>query len=122
MSKICRHIPNIMHQMNQHHQVSPSKTSIVIVFLEEATSKALNRKSDNASSITGATCVLPKFKKTGTKICACIFKKSVVLVADTRSTNSEVVAKKIFENIHYLTVIFDVVVHVQQLMQQRRQN
>jgi len=94
-------------QYNASDEPAPSGFSFENIhrnrFLEEATSKALNSKSDNASSITGATHMLPKFKKTGTTICACIFKNGVVLAADTRSTNGEVVAEKNCEKIHYLT-------------------
>ena len=70
-------------------------------FLEEAASKVLNRKSENASTVTGATHMLPKLEKTGTTICACIFKNGVALAAGTRSTNGEVVAEKNCEKIHY---------------------
>lgn len=44
----------------------------------------------------------PKAIKTGTTICAMIYKDGVVLGADTRSTSGNTVAEKTCEKIHYL--------------------
>ena len=44
----------------------------------------------------------PKAKKTGTTICAIIYKDGVVLGADTRSTSGSTVADKNCDKIHYL--------------------
>jgi len=44
----------------------------------------------------------PKKTKTGTTICAAIFKNGVVLGADTRSTGGDIVADKNCEKIHYI--------------------
>ena len=45
---------------------------------------------------------MPKAKKTGTTICACIYKDGIVLGADTRSTSGSTVAEKNCLKIHYL--------------------
>jgi len=45
----------------------------------------------------------PRTLKTGTTICAIKFKDGVVLGADTRATNGEIIATKECEKIHYLT-------------------
>lgn len=60
----------------------------------------IEKNKENKLSATATK--LPKFKKTGTTICACVFKNGVVLAADTRSTNGETVAEKNCEKIHYL--------------------
>jgi len=44
----------------------------------------------------------PKKTKTGTTICAAIFKNGVVIGADTRSTGGDIVADKNCEKIHYI--------------------
>ena len=44
----------------------------------------------------------PKMTKTGTTICAVIFKDGVVLGADTRSTGGDIVANKNCEKLHYM--------------------
>ena len=44
----------------------------------------------------------PKTTKTGTTICAVIFKDGVVLGADTRSTGGDIVANKNCEKLHYM--------------------
>jgi len=44
----------------------------------------------------------PKVTKTGTTICAVIFKEGVVLGADTRSTGGDIVANKNCEKLHYM--------------------
>jgi len=44
----------------------------------------------------------PKVTKTGTTICAVVFKDGVILGADTRSTGGDIVANKNCEKIHYL--------------------
>jgi len=44
----------------------------------------------------------PKVTKTGTTICAVIFKDGVVLGADTRSTGGDIVANKNCEKLHYM--------------------
>jgi len=44
----------------------------------------------------------PKVTKTGTTICAVIWKDGVVLGADTRSTGGDIVANKNCEKLHYL--------------------
>ena len=40
--------------------------------------------------------------KTGTTICAVIFKDGVILGADTRSTGGDIVANKNCEKLHYM--------------------
>ncbi|XP_024378142.1 proteasome subunit beta type-7-B isoform X2 [Physcomitrium patens] len=45
---------------------------------------------------------LPKFRKTGTTIVGLIFKDGVILGADTRATEGEIVCDKNCEKIHYL--------------------
>ena len=54
-------------QCNASDEPAPSGFSLENIhrnrFLEEATSKALNSKSVNASSVTRATHMLPKIKK-----------------------------------------------------------
>jgi len=44
----------------------------------------------------------PKMTKTGTTICAVIFKDGVILGADTRSTGGDLVADKNCEKLHYI--------------------
>ena len=44
----------------------------------------------------------PKMTKTGTTICAIVFKDGVVLGADTRSTGGDMVADKNCEKLHYV--------------------
>jgi len=44
----------------------------------------------------------PKVTKTGTTICAVIFKDGVILGADTRSTGGDIVANKNCEKLHYM--------------------
>lgn len=44
----------------------------------------------------------PKMTKTGTTICAVVFKDGVVLGADTRSTGGDIVANKNCEKLHYM--------------------
>eukprot|EP00090_Calanus_glacialis_P001388 TRINITY_DN1098_c0_g1_i1.p1 TRINITY_DN1098_c0_g1~~TRINITY_DN1098_c0_g1_i1.p1 ORF type:complete len:288 (+),score=87.89 TRINITY_DN1098_c0_g1_i1:46-909(+) len=44
----------------------------------------------------------PKVTKTGTTICAIIFKDGVILGADTRSTGGDIVANKNCEKLHYM--------------------
>ena len=44
----------------------------------------------------------PKVTKTGTTICAVVFKDGVVLGADTRSTGGDIVANKNCEKLHYM--------------------
>ena len=44
----------------------------------------------------------PKVTKTGTTICAVVFKDGVVLAADTRSTGGDIVANKNCEKLHYM--------------------
>ena len=44
----------------------------------------------------------PKMTKTGTTICAVVFKDGVVLGADTRSTGGDMVADKNCEKLHYV--------------------
>ncbi|TPX67561.1 hypothetical protein SpCBS45565_g03752 [Spizellomyces sp. 'palustris'] len=44
----------------------------------------------------------PKFTKTGTTICGCLYKDGLVLGADTRATEGPIVADKNCEKIHYL--------------------
>ncbi|RKO90220.1 proteasome subunit beta type-7 [Blyttiomyces helicus] len=44
----------------------------------------------------------PKYTKTGTTICGCLFKDGLVLGADTRATEGPIVADKNCEKIHYL--------------------
>lgn len=44
----------------------------------------------------------PKARKTGTTICAALYKDGVVLGADTRSTSGSTVANKNCDKIHYL--------------------
>lgn len=61
------------------------------------------KQAKEAKNGGGQTQPLPKFKKTGTTICGCVFKNGVVIAADTRSTNDTVVAEKNCEKIHYLT-------------------
>ncbi|KAG8936874.1 proteasome core particle subunit beta 2 [Tulasnella sp. 419] len=46
---------------------------------------------------------LPKATSTGTTIVGCLFKDGVVLGADTRATEGEIVADKNCEKIHYIT-------------------
>ncbi|KAL5501100.1 PUP1 [Sanghuangporus vaninii] len=46
---------------------------------------------------------LPKATSTGTTIVGCIFKDGVVLGADTRATEGDIVADKNCEKIHYIT-------------------
>ncbi|KAI5121531.1 hypothetical protein M0805_002591 [Coniferiporia weirii] len=46
---------------------------------------------------------LPKATSTGTTIVGCIFKDGIVLGADTRATEGEIVADKNCEKIHYIT-------------------
>jgi 20S proteasome subunit beta 2 len=48
----------------------------------------------------GAT--MPKFRKTGTTIVGLVFKDGVILGADTRATEGEIVCDKNCEKIHYL--------------------
>jgi len=45
---------------------------------------------------------LPKALKTGTTICGIVFKDGVILGADTRSTEGDVVADKNCEKLHYI--------------------
>jgi hypothetical protein len=45
---------------------------------------------------------MPKFRKTGTTIVGLIFKDGVILGADTRATEGEIVCDKNCEKIHYL--------------------
>lgn len=52
--------------------------------------------------LAGAGYQAPKVTKTGTTICAVIFKDGVVLGADTRSTGGDIVANKNCEKLHYL--------------------
>merc|ERR1719410_3104427 len=70
------------------------------ILLEQEQKKNANNNNDNKLCTNNLK--IPKAKKTGTTICACIFKNGVVLAADTRSTNGEVVAEKNCEKIHYL--------------------
>jgi len=44
----------------------------------------------------------PKMTKTGTTICAVVFKDGVVLGADTRSTGGDIVANKNCEKLHFM--------------------
>jgi len=44
----------------------------------------------------------PKMTKTGTTICAVVFKDGVILGADTRSTGGDMVADKNCEKLHYI--------------------
>jgi len=44
----------------------------------------------------------PKVTKTGTTICAVVFKNGVILGADTRSTGGDIVANKNCEKLHYM--------------------
>ena len=44
----------------------------------------------------------PKITKTGTTICAVVFKDGVVLGADTRSTGGDIVANKNCEKLHFM--------------------
>ncbi|KAF9650367.1 20S proteasome subunit [Thelephora ganbajun] len=46
---------------------------------------------------------LPKATSTGTTIVGCLFKDGIVLGADTRATEGEIVADKNCEKIHYIT-------------------
>lgn len=46
---------------------------------------------------------LPKATSTGTTIVGCLFKDGIVLGADTRATEGDIVADKNCEKIHYLT-------------------
>ncbi|KAL5480475.1 PUP1_1 [Sanghuangporus weigelae] len=46
---------------------------------------------------------LPKATSTGTTIVGCVFKDGVVLGADTRATEGDIVADKNCEKIHYIT-------------------
>jgi len=52
--------------------------------------------------LAGAGYQAPKVTKTGTTICAVIFKDGVVIGADTRSTGGDIVANKNCEKLHYL--------------------
>jgi len=52
--------------------------------------------------LAGAGFKPPKMTKTGTTICAVIFKDGVILGADTRSTGGDYVADKNCEKLHYL--------------------
>lgn len=45
---------------------------------------------------------LPKMRKTGTTICAIVYKDGVILGADTRSTSGTIIAEKECDKIHYL--------------------
>jgi 20S proteasome subunit beta 2 len=45
---------------------------------------------------------MPKFRKTGTTIVGLVFKDGVILGADTRATEGEIVCDKNCEKIHYL--------------------
>lgn len=56
----------------------------------------------NAFISTQAGYKPPKMTKTGTTICAVVFKDGVVLGADTRSTGGSIVANKICEKLHYM--------------------
>ncbi|KIM64495.1 hypothetical protein SCLCIDRAFT_1213321 [Scleroderma citrinum Foug A] len=47
--------------------------------------------------------VLPKATSTGTTIVGCLFKDGIVLGADTRATEGEIVADKNCEKIHYIS-------------------
>jgi len=44
-----------------------------------------------------------KVTKTGTTICAMVFKNGVILGADTRSTGGDIVANKNCEKLHYMS-------------------
>ena len=44
----------------------------------------------------------PKMTKTGTTICAVVWKDGVVLGADTRSTGGDIVANKNCEKLHFM--------------------
>ena len=44
----------------------------------------------------------PKMTKTGTTICAVVFKDGVVLGGDTRSTGGDIVANKNCEKLHFM--------------------
>ncbi|KAF8634853.1 hypothetical protein AX17_004101 [Amanita inopinata Kibby_2008] len=46
---------------------------------------------------------LPKATSTGTTIVGCLFKDGIILGADTRATEGEIVADKNCEKIHYIT-------------------
>lgn len=52
--------------------------------------------------LAGAGYKAPKMTKTGTTICAVIFKDGVILGADTRSTGGDLVADKNCEKLHYI--------------------
>lgn len=52
--------------------------------------------------LAGQGFAAPKVTKTGTTICAVIFKDGVVLGADTRSTGGDIVANKNCEKLHYM--------------------
>jgi len=56
----------------------------------------------NAFLANQAGCKPPKVTKTGTTICAVVFKEGVVLGADTRSTGGSIVANKNCEKLHYM--------------------
>jgi len=52
--------------------------------------------------LAGAGYKAPKMTKTGTTICAVIYKDGVILGADTRSTGGDLVADKNCEKLHYI--------------------
>jgi len=52
--------------------------------------------------LAGSGLKTPKVTKTGTTICAVVFKNGVILGADTRSTGGDIVANKNCEKLHYM--------------------
>jgi 20S proteasome subunit beta 2 len=60
----------------------------------------LRNRSLAAASQVGTKAL--KTRKTGTTICGCIFKGGIVLGADTRATEGEIICDKNCEKIHYI--------------------
>lgn len=70
--------------------------------IEEQAGKLTSQEKFSANGSIGSF-KIPSAKKTGTTIVGCVFKNGVILGADTRATNGEVVAQKNCEKIHYLS-------------------
>jgi len=91
-----------MSEFSQYNKLDETSSPSGFSFENIHRNRMLLEKNNKDNKLSTTATKLPKFKKTGTTICACVFKNGVVLAADTRSTNGETVAEKNCEKIHYL--------------------